>query len=511
MLARKRRKRDSVENLYKACRAGGDCIPDVKNKVENTTLADILLQAFGSIIYLGHLGIGTGKGTGSISTGRPVPEVTTGATTVKPTVTKPTRPFSVPLDPIGAGRPIRPIDPIGGSRPIDVLDPSSPSIVPLSENVPDTVVTVENPAFDINIDTGNDITPFQIEPTVVQEGEAATINVTPIEPPPTKVIYTEPALENIATATYIDPDINVFVNPLERGDIIGLEEIPLQDFNTLTEFEIEEAPKTSTPSSKIETALTRAREFYNRRVAQLPTRNPDFLGQVSRAVQFEFENPAFEDEVTLVFEQDVKNVEAAPDADFADIKRLSRPSYNITNEGTLRVSRLGSRGTIRTRSGTVIGQQVHFYYDVSEIPEATAIEMQVLGEFSGEASHTNLLAESSTINALNDDILYPDEELLDNMVESFNGGQLLLEGEEEEGGKFIYPVYHTGLPITSYFSGIDTSLTFAAPVSHNDNIIIPDINPITPLQPGVGIDVMSEDYFLHPSLLPKKRKRHEFF
>lgn len=514
MLARKRTKRDSVENLYKICRAGGDCIPDVKNKVENTTLADILLQAFGSIIYLGHLGIGTGKGTGSISTGRPVPEVTTGATTVKPvrpTVTKPTRPFSVPLDPIGVGRPIRPIDPIAGSRPIDVLDPSSPSIVPLSENVPDTIITVENPAFDINIETGSDITPFQIEPTVVNEGEAAIINVTPIEPPPTKVIYTEPALENVRTATYIDPDINVFVNPLERGDIIGLDDIPLQDFTSIAEFEIEEAPTTSTPSNKIETVLTRAREFYNRRIAQVPTRNPEFLGQVSRAVQFEFENPAFEDEVSLVFEQDLENVEAAPDADFADIKRLSRPSYSITNEGTLRVSRLGSRGTIRTRSGTVIGQQVHFYYDVSEIPEATALEMQVLGEFSGEASHTNLLAESSIIDALDENILYPDEELLDNMVESFSSGQLLLEGEEEDGGKFIYPVYHTGLPITSYLNSIDTSLTFAAPVSHDDNIIIPDNKPITPLQPGVGIDVISEDYFLHPSLLPKKRKRHEFF
>ena len=223
MLPRKRVKRDSVENLYKSCRAGGDCITDVKNKVENTTLADILLQAFGSIIYLGHLGIGSGKGTGNISAGRPVPDVTTGATTVKPirpTVSKPTRPFSVPLDPISAGRPIRPIDPVGGSRPIDVLDPSSSAIVPLSENVPDTIITVDNPAFDINITGGNDITPFQIEPTVVSEGDPAIINVTPIEPPPTTVIYTEPAIENVGTATYIDPDINVFVNPLERGDVI---------------------------------------------------------------------------------------------------------------------------------------------------------------------------------------------------------------------------------------------------------------------------------------------------
>lgn len=516
MHARKRVKRDSVENLYKACRAGGDCIPDVKNKVENTTLADILLQAFGSIIYLGHLGIGSGKGTGSITTGRPVPEVTTGAATVKPTITKPSRPFSVPIDPLSAGRPIRPIDPLAGSRPVDVLDPSSSAIVPLSENVPDTIVTIENPAFDINIDVSNEITPFQIEPTVVQEGDAAIINVTPIEPPPTTIIYTDPTIENIGVATHIDPDINVFVNPLERGDTIslennGLEYIPLEDLTTISQFEIEEPPTTSTPSNRLDRAITRARDFYNRRIAQVSVRNPDFLGQVSRAVRFEFENPAFEDEVTLEFEQDLENVEAAPDPDFADIRRLSRPSYNITNEGTLRVSRLGSKGTIRTRSGTVIGQQVHFYYDVSEIPEATAIEMQVLGEFSGEASHTNLLAESSIIDALTESHLYPEEELLDNMVESFNSGQLLLQGEEEDGSKFTYPILYEGVPLTNYVNMIDSSLTFAAPVLHTDDIIQPNIIPFNPLQPGVSIDVISEDYFLHPSLLPKKRKRHEIF
>ena len=53
-LTRARRvKRDSVQNLYNQCQLTGNCLPDVKNKVEGTTLADKLLKIFSSIIYLG--------------------------------------------------------------------------------------------------------------------------------------------------------------------------------------------------------------------------------------------------------------------------------------------------------------------------------------------------------------------------------------------------------------------------------------------------------------------------
>ena len=52
MTSLKRRKRDTVDNLYRQCQLGADCPPDVRNKVEGTTLADKLLQAFGSIIFL---------------------------------------------------------------------------------------------------------------------------------------------------------------------------------------------------------------------------------------------------------------------------------------------------------------------------------------------------------------------------------------------------------------------------------------------------------------------------
>ena len=54
MIKARRLKRASPEDLYRSCKLGGDCIPDVQNKIENTTLADKLLQIFGSILYLGH-------------------------------------------------------------------------------------------------------------------------------------------------------------------------------------------------------------------------------------------------------------------------------------------------------------------------------------------------------------------------------------------------------------------------------------------------------------------------
>lgn len=500
----KRVKRASVGDLYKSCALGGDCLPDVKNKVEGTTLADVLLKAFGSILYLGGLGIGTGRGTGGQFGYRP---------------------FGAPSRPTGGTLPVRPNIPLDTLGPAEVVpvDPLGPAIVPLSEGLPDSAVIdipgagpgLPSETLDVttSIDGVSEVTGVGEHPAVTYNtNDVAQIDIQ-MQPPPPKRVFLDPEVYNTNTvvdthASHVDSDFNVFVDAqMDSVNVGNVENIELQVLNSRAEFEIEEGPVTSTPlSTRI---ISRARDLYNRYTSQVPTRQ--VLGATTSRVTFEFENPAFEDEVTLEFEQDLENVQAAPDPDFTDIKRLSRPSYSITNEGTVRVSRLGSRGTIRTRSGTVIGQQVHFYYDISRIPEATAIEMQVLGEFSGESSHTNMLAESSIIDALNETFVYPDEELLDNMIESFNSGQLLLEGEEEDGSKFIYPVYHSGFPFGSYLDNSGLGLTFAAPISHNDNIVTPDITPFNPLQPGTSIDVVSEDFYLHPSLLPKKRKRHEFF
>ena len=112
---------------------------------------------------------------------------------------------------------------------------------------------------------------------------------------------------------------------------------------------------------------------------QQPTRNINMLGDVSRAITFGFENPAFDPEVSLQFEQDVNEVRAAPDADFAGIRKIGRAILSSTDNRTVRVSRLGSRAGVQTRSGTVIGQDIHFYYDISPIP---SVELSTLGSAS---------------------------------------------------------------------------------------------------------------------------------
>ena len=509
----KRAKRDTAENLYKSCRLGGDCPPDVVNKIENKTLADILLQAFSSILYLGNLGIGTGKGSGIRPSVIPEtiapPQRPVGPASSRPSATRPTRPFSVPIDTIGIGS--RPIDPTG-VRPIDVIDPSSPAIVTLTESSPDVIVTLGQPTGtteplpDLNIVT--DTTSIQSHPTVITHGtnDIAIINVTPSDPPPTRVIYStsgyvNPAYTAETVIGHVDPDINVFVDPLSTGDNISFgEEIPLQPINPRQEFEIEEIPRTSTPGERVQRLFTQARQLYNRRTLQNPTRNINLLGDVSRAIQFGFENPAFDPEVSLQFEQDVNELAAAPDPDFTGIQKISRLFYSTTPNKTIRVSRLGSKAGVRTRSGIVVGQPVHYYYDLSNIEE---IELPTLSQ-SSSTGLIELTTESTFIDPSG--LEYP--ELLDTYEEAFDNAHLILEATDEGGDRIAIPIpLNTGIPkpfITDIGAG-----TYISPNTGFSNIITPDV-PIIPPSPSSVTFGLSEDYNLHPSLYRRrKRKRLE--
>lgn len=517
----KRAKRDTAENIYRSCRMGGDCPPDVVNKIENKTLADILLQAFSSVLFLGNLGIGTGKGVGVRPT--PIPETIApssrpvGPQLARPSVTRPSRPFSVPLDTIGIGS--RPIDPIG-SRAVDIVDPTSPAIVPLNESLPDTVITLGEPAItttnvselpDLSIIT--DTTSIQSHPTVITRGdnEVAIINVTPADPPPTRVIYSSssfinPAFSVESTVGHIDPDINVFVDPLITGETISFgEEIPLQPINPIQEFEIEEPPATSTPGERFNKLTSRVKQFYNRYTQQNPTRNIDFLSDVSRAVQFGFENPAFNADVTLEFEQDVNEVAAAPDIDFAGIRTISRPYFSTTPNRTIRVSRLGTKGGVSTRSGIIVGQPVHYYYDLSTIEE---IELPTLTQSS--TGLIELSTESTFIDASG--LEYP--ELLDTYGETFDNAHLILETNTEEADNSAVPVYVQTSNIKPFVYDISNAININS-INSVTITTIPEAK-IVPnnISPAIIISFESEDYNLHPSLLKKrsrKRKRLDVF
>lgn len=522
-VSRKRSRRAAVEDLYKSCRMGGDCLPDVVNKVEGKTLADILLQAFGSIIFLGNLGIGTGKGSSGVVGSRPVPETIapTRPITVRPS-TRPTRPFSVPLDPIGAGRPI---DPASASTSIDVIDPLNSAIVPLSEVTPDTVITIDQPDITIinpSIDPITDTTSISSHPTVIQgtDDTVAVLNVSQIDPPVNRVLYQSPASSDFtitleSTSGHINPDYNVFVDPLGFAEnIVFGEEIPLDPINPRAEFEIEEPqPTSSTPLDRVQRVIARARHFYGRHIEQVSTRNPDFLGRPSRAVQFEFENAAFDPEVTIEFLQDVDEVTAAPDSDFAGIKKLGRPSYSTTPGGTVRVSRLGSRVGVTTRRGTLLSQDVHFYYDVSNISHAEEIEMSAINSSSTSTNLVNPNTISTVVDSVSaSNTFYQDEDLIDSYFENFENANLIINGTDEEGDRFEVPTIAPDLSLKVFVHDVGNDIFATAPNSNTGTpFVVPDI-PYIPIQPFNGIDVYSDDFYLHPSLLPKRKKRRiEYF
>ena len=511
MLSVKRLKRDTAENLYKQCQLTGNCLPDVVNKVENKTWADTLLQIFSSVLYLGNLGIGTGKtsptvGSRVVAGGVRVPETIAPTTTVTRSVPprqqtpRPTRPFSVPLDPIGAGsRPIGPrlVDP-SGLRPVDVIDPTSPSIVTLNETLPDNVVTTGNGTIP-DLDIVTDTTSINSHPTVLQtpELELAVLNVTPADPPPTRVLFTNttynPAYSVETTVGHINPEYDVIVNPFITTETITFgEDIPLEPINPRQEFDIENVAKTSTPRTALQRTVSRFRQLYNRTTEQVPTRNVNLLGDVSRAIQFGFENPAFDPEVSLEFEEDLSSLQAAPDPDFTNIRRIGRPILSETPQGTVRVSRLGTRAGVRTRSGTVGAQKVHFYYDVSRIEE---IELPTLS--TKIPKRDPVVIKTTIVDAANTPINETD--LLDDYAEQFNNAHLVFTGTEDEDETAFLPIYSqvfTGFPFTYGRSTASLHPYYTV-----------ETLPASPILPGIFENGISVDFDLHPSLLPRRKRK----
>lgn len=519
MNAAKRQKRDTAENLYKQCMITGNCPTDVVNKIENRTWADVLLQAFSSIIFLGNLGIGTGKGSAGVGI-RPIPggggipetiaptTVPTRPTIPRPSVTRPSRPFSVPLDTLSIGS--RPVDPTG-IKPIDVIDPTSPAIVTLTDTLPDTVITVgEGTIPDLEVVT--DTTSIHGHPTVFQasDNELAILNVTPADPPPTKVVFateiTNPVFES--TAGHIDSSVDVFVNPFATTETITFgEKIPLEPINPRSEFDIEDIPKTSTPMDTFNKYYNRAQQFYRRHIQQVPTRNPNLFGDVSRAIQFGFENPAFDPEVSIQFEQDVNDVTAAPDSDFAGIRKISRPVLTATSSGTVRVSRLGSRAGVRTRSGLTAGQDVHYYYDFSTIEH---IELPTISTNTSstiiEPSTQETILQPSVVSST----IFNEEELLDSYNETFHNLHLEVPGEDSPDENIVIPIYNSFSAKPIIVSIGDGTFYSAHNTSAGQNIL-PN-TPLYPIPKDILVEVYSDDFILDPSLFTKrKRKRSDSF
>lgn len=499
----KRRKRASVGDLYKTCALGGDCIPDVKNKVEGTTLADILLKAFGSILYLGNLGIGTGRGTGGQYGYNP---------------------FGGASRPSISNTPIRPTIPVEGINPIDVLpvDPTAPAIVPLSEGLPDTAVIdipgagpgLPTETLDVTtvIDELSEVTGVGERPNIVSTTDDAAQLDIQVEPPPATRVIINSTTDNTNTeivthASHVNADYNVFVDAQMHGINIGpIDTIELQEINLRDQFEIEEGPVHSTPLS--ERFITRAKELYNKYTTQVPTRH---LSNVTGPrLLFEFQNPAFDSDVINVFNRDVQAL--AGSSDLQNVATLGDIRVGETSGRTVRVSRVGHRLGLTTRSGRQATEPIHLYYDVSPIATNT-VELQTFTPSTINSTLVDALQSTSFINVFEEPIPgsleFADTTLLDTFPEDFGSSQLVITSTESNGdiADILLAPAHFNLKVFSGDYGND--ILVYHPIAHGTDIVLPS-NTFMPVHPAIPLTVEGADFSLHPSLQRRKRKRPSF-
>ena len=302
------------------------------------------------------------------------------------------------------------------------------------------------------------------------------------------------------------------------------ESFEMQTWPSRYSFEIQEGtpPRSSTPVQRAVQSLSSLRRaLYNRRLTeQVAVTDPLFLGRPSRLVQFQFDNPTFEEEVTQTFERDVEAFEEPPDRQFLDVVRLGRPTYSETPQGYVRVSRLGRRATIRTRSGAQVGAQVHFYRDLSTI-DSEALEMQLLGEHSGDSTIVQAPMESSFIDinidepeSLHvglqetteaDEIDYNSADLLlDDNIEDFSGSHLVFGNTRRSTTTYTVPRFESPRNTGFYIQDVQ-GYNVAYPESRDTTeIILPQSDTPTVV---INFEEAGGDYYLHPSLKTRKRKR----
>lgn len=516
MVRAQRTKRASVTDIYKGCKASGTCPPDVINKVEQNTLADKILK-YGSVgVFFGGLGIGTGTGTGGATGYVPLkPGVRVGGT---PTVVRP----AVIPEIIGPTE-LVPVDSIAP------IDPEAPSIVSLTDsnvaadlfpNEVETIAEVHPVPVDVNVDT-----------PIVAGGRDAILEVVDTNPPTrftvTRTQYDNPSFQIISESTPITGEASladhVLVFEGSGGQQVGAatEDIELDTFPSRYSFELEEATpprKVSTPIERISQEFRNLRRaLYNRRLTeQVQVKNPLFVTTPSRLVRFQFDNPTFDEEVTQIFERDVAAIEEPPDRDFLDIERLGRPLLTESTEGRVRLSRLGQRATIETRSGARIGSRVHFYTDLSTINTEESLELQLLGEHSGDASIIQEPFESTvidmnieTIEDIADTVDTASDYnsmdlLLDNAIEEFNNSQLVFESSTSPTTSYTIPRFESPRETIVYVQDIEGNHVVYPEPTERPTIIFP-----APTVPAVIVHTIdtSFDYYLHPSLRNKRRKR----
>nr|BBN79895.1 minor capsid protein [Bos taurus papillomavirus 28] len=525
MVRAARRKRASEDDLYRGCLAGQDCPPDIRNKYEHNTLADRILKWVSSFLYFGTLGISSGRGTGGPTGYTPLGgggggggvRGGKGANVARPTViVDALGPTGVPIDPVAPDSAIVPLlEGTGGSTTTDII-PGGGEIEIIAEVHPPP--TVGDP--EITIGDADEPPILEVVPETHPTSRVRSTTSKHDNPAFTAYVASSqiPGETSAADHVYIMHGFNgEFIGPAGSGTDAVFDEIPLEDFGVP-----DTPPSSSTPNTSFRNVLNRfQRRLYNRRlVQQVKITDRTFLTHPSKMVRWDFDNPAFDDEsLSLLFQQDVDEVAAAPNPEFQDIVKLSKPTFSI-REGLVRVSRLGQRGTIKTRSGTQIGGHVHYYTDISPVRPLEDIEMHTFGEVSGDSVIMQPLADSTFVNAeqpaenINEGLLeYSDSVLEDDYNEDFS--HVRLEVRTARSGTSIITI-QDGIPpgsVKIFTNDIETTVTphYVAPDEDESTRTIIPINPAEPPDIVINFDTNTATFYLHPSLLKKKRHKHWFF
>ncbi|AAX86617.1 L2 protein [Lynx rufus papillomavirus 1] len=504
-----RRKRAAPHDIYPQCKISNTCPPDILNKAEQNTLADKILRYGSAGVFLGSLGIGTGRGSGGtlgyvpVGSGQGV-RLGTRVTTVRPTL---------PISSVGSADVI----------PINAVDPLGPAVLP-GDYFPTAVedpVVIQPPRFPSVVE---DPVPAQSEvvvtevpvntPKVTTDGQPAVLEVVPETREPrilSRSQYSNPAFEVSLTASAGSGETSasdhIVVEGFNGGHVIG-EQIPLRELGTRSfSTTVEETSfSTSTPRTD---AVEPRRVLQGRRIQQVRVHDPSFLDRPRSLVTFQ--NPAFDESVDLLFAQDVADIAlAAPHEDFRDLVSLSKPIFSRTQEGRVRVSRLGTKGTMRTRSGLVIGPQSHYFYDLSDIAPAENLELSPVGNMSlGEQTGQAVVSSGTSdmeIISLGDSTIdsYPEEVLLDEIESVANDLQLVFGDRRAQQPISVPHIQRPSPQVFPQFEGVH--------VNQGPGSLPPSIPTVPDKTPAILIEIWDSgsNYSLHPSLL-KKRKRKLLF
>lgn len=489
---RKRVPRASVADIYNTCSKWGTCPPDVKNKVEQTTVADWILKIGSALAYFGGLGISTSSGKGSQLGYQPI---STAGSSVRPSVVRP---------------------PISTSEPIELsilseppVDAQAPSVITLTDATvdPSVINSADNEGI-VTISSTSDFPP-SIE---INKNEVVTttthsnphydpaLAVNPTSTSHSAVNIHPSSTTNLVGVSVHNPAILDITESIELDTFSGVPDVFEYDVETPVDSQF----ATSTPTQGSNSS--KQIKFTSKQYTQTEVHNPIFLSHPESLMHPSQVISNVDTSLEWTLDSNVGN---ASQPEFQDIFKLSAPVINRIKSGHVRVSRVGYQSSMQTRQGTVIGPVRHYYYDlssISEVPES--IEMQVINDNTGNTNNGGYNFDNVSLTPSLPSI-YSDEELLD-PLENFDHSHLVIGSIRRQPVKVIP---YTNVTLPAPFAAIYVDFTH----SNNENFIdsvTPSIDSststIAPPNTVPNKQFVLNSNFLwsnHPSLILKKKKK----